>query len=558
MRTCETGREPAAGTLARECRVSVVTNAPVVRPDIQAVRHLQRIAGNTAVTGLLSGSADHRPRVVQRLRLDLPAGGSVGDRAATNHREAVMLVLDRLHELWAIENADYDAVYPRVAALPSGDVVTDHASLTTIQAALSRLDEPTLAAPVAAAQFGLSIGGAVGRGQPNDPADIAVLQDLLHGHWHLTNEAYNREHGTATSGAPLTETTLRETFAGLTKLKRTSAAGTGKAGWAPLIRSDEAGPMGPGGQDRLADRTFRFGDFLIFVPAGATASLTNKVHMFFSAGGVLDATSHIEHHGLRGAADPHDWILFGVQGSPGRAFTIGEAQVRQGLESVGRSADIASVRMSAHSRGNGSMAATLRNRLFSASLIDHVTVLDGSDFAASLTEGFRRSSVPPGKITADFVTTGPFPLRGVRSQGIDAAGIRALGYARLINDAVAIGRVGTLPPAIASKVGALPLPPRGSFSAVSPPPAGKINLNAFLHDPTHRVALRDLRSGERGVTDVGQLASLMESSPYAFVEWHNLLNINDESLPRNQWRSVSAGIYSHHLFVAEVADDLFS
>ncbi|MQA86284.1 MAG: hypothetical protein GEV03_17030 [Streptosporangiales bacterium] len=514
---------------------------------------LQSKAGNASVTRL----AGRLGGVVQRIRLDLPAGGSVGDPPATNHREGVMLTLDRLHEFWAIENANYDAVYPGVAALPPGGTVTDPTRLRTLQAALRRLEEPTLAAPVAAAQFGLNISGNVGRGQPNDPADIAALQDLLHVHWHLTNDAYNREHGAATSGGPLNETTLRETFAGITKLKRAAVAGTGKAGWTPLIRSDEAGPMGPGGQDRLADRTFSFGDFLIFVPTGATASLTNKVHVFFSAGGVIGADSHVEHHGLRGAADAHDWILFGVQGFPGMAFTISEDQVRQGLASVGRPAQIASVRMSAHSRGNGSMAATLRGRLFSPGLIDHVTVLDGSDFARSLTEGFRRSGVPPSKITADFVTTGPFPLRGVRSQGIDAAGIRALGYARLINDAVATGRVGTLPPAIASKVAALPLPPRGSFAASSPAPAGKINLNEFLRDPAHRAALRDLRGGERGVANVGQLASLMDSSPYAFVEWHNLLNINDESLPRSQWRSVSAGIYSHHLFVAEVGDDLF-
>ena len=204
------------------------------------------------------------------------------------------------------------------------------------------------------------------------------------------------------------------------------------------------------------------------------------------------------------------------------------------------------------------MAATLRRRLFSSSLIDHITVLDGSDFARSLIEGFRRTGVPPSKITADFVTTGAFPMRGVHSQGIDAAGIRALGYARLINDARATGRVAILPPAIDAKVAALPLPRRGAFSALTPAPAGRISLNEFLRDPSHRAALRDLRSGERGVANVGQLADEMNSSPYAFVEWNNLLNINDERLPRDEWRSVSPGIYSHHLFVAEVGEDLFA
>ncbi|MGE5829931.1 MAG: hypothetical protein ACM30G_16445, partial [Micromonosporaceae bacterium] len=269
--------------------------------------------------------------------------------------------------------------------------------------------------------------------------------------------------------------------------------------------------------------------------------------------------SHVEHHGLRGAAESHDWILVGVQGAPGQRFTVSESQVRDGLESVGRPARIDSVRMSAHSRGNGSMAETLRQQLFAVSLIDHITVLDGSDFFASLSSGFRQTGVPASRVDADFVTTGAFPRPGVvrASHGMDPAGVRAFGYARLITDAVATGRVGTPPAAVSAKVTALSLPPRGTFSAMNPPPAGKINFNAFLRDPANRAALAALRTGERGVANVGQLAGSEDTSPYAFVEWHNLLNINDETVPRDQWRSVPAGIYSHHLFVAEIAEDLF-
>src|SRR5262249_42623540 len=152
--------------------------------------------------------------------------------------------------------AAYDAVYPGVSALTPGATVTDRTVLTTVQAALRQLADPTLAAPVAAAQFNLPVGAGVGRGQPNHRADLAKLQDLLHVNWHLTNGAYNREHTAVTSGAPLNASTLKETFAGVTKLKRAFAAGTGKQGWSPLIRADEAGPPGPGGTDRLADRTF--------------------------------------------------------------------------------------------------------------------------------------------------------------------------------------------------------------------------------------------------------------------------------------------------------------
>jgi hypothetical protein len=290
------------------------------------------------------------------------------------------------------------------------------------------------------------------------------------------------------------------------------------------------------------------------VPSAAATALSNWVHVFFSAGGVLDANSHVEHHGLRAAAETGNWILFGVQGEPGKAFTISETQVKAGLESIGRPGQMAAVRLSAHSRGNGSMASTLQQVLFTPSLIDHVTVLDGSDFKKGLNAGFDRSKVPANRITADFVTTGEFDRKGVTSQGIDKLGIRALGYARLINDAVATGRVGTLPPGIASKVAALPLPARGSFSAADPVPSGKTGLNAFMR--SHKAALEALRTGEGQVANVGQLSRLVDNSPYAFVEWHNLLNINDEHAQRSEWRSVPPGIYSHHLFVAEVAGEV--
>jgi hypothetical protein len=96
----------------------------------------------------------------------------VGDPPATNHREAVMLVLDRMHVLWAIDNSAYNAVYPGVSALAPGAAVTSRR--------------------------------AVAAAQPNRRADLAKLQDLLHVNWHLTNEAYDREHTAVTSGARLT------------------------------------------------------------------------------------------------------------------------------------------------------------------------------------------------------------------------------------------------------------------------------------------------------------------------------------------------------------------
>ncbi|MFE7746604.1 hypothetical protein [Nocardia sp. NPDC057455] len=510
---------------------------------------LQRQAGNAAIAGLLASPRSTR---LQRARVDLPSGGGVGDAPATNHREGVLLVLDRMHVLWGIENPDYTAIYPAIAALGPGTAVTDPSHLTLLRNALNRTLEPVLPREVAAAQYGIQLGAAVGVGQPNHAADILVVQDLLHSRWHLTDDVYTTERAAAIgSGA------TPETFAGISRLKAATLAGTGKAGWAPLIRADESGPAGPGGTDRLGDRTYTSGEFLVFVPAGATVDLVNHVHVFFAAGGVIGGSSHIEHHGLRGAADVGNRILVGVRGEQGRAFTITLPQIIDALAGVGRPASVSDITMSAHSRGNAGLAATLRHRLIPASLIAHITILDGNDQAPTILAAIRASGVPLSKVTADIVTTGQFGTfpAGIRTRSMDPAAIRAIGYARLINDAQALGRISPFPPAIAAMAAALPLPARGTFTTASPAPSGKVDINAFSRDPAHTAALRALRRGERTVSNIGALAGSETTSAYAFIEWNDLLNLRLPNEPRSTWRSVTPGIYSHHLFVAEVAGE---
>jgi hypothetical protein len=464
-------------------------------------------------------------------------------------------VLDRMRVLWGIEEPDYAAIYPAVTALGPGTAVTDPSHLALLQRSLTRTLDTVLPREVAAAQYGVNLGAAVGTGQPNNAADVLMLQDLLHSRWHLTDDDYNTERAAATSARP-----TPQTIAGISRLKSATLAGTGKAGWAPLIRADESGPPGPGGNDRLADRTFTYGEFLVFVPAGATSSLTNHVHVFFSAGGVIGGGSHVEHHGLRGAANAGNQILIGVRGEQGRAFTISLQQIVDTLASTGRPATVSAITMSAHSRGNAGLAATLKHRLIPASLIDHITILDGNDQAPTILAGIQASGVPLSKVTADIVTTGQFGTfpAGIRTRSMDPAAIRAIGYARLINDAQALSRVSPFPPAIAALATALALPARGTFTTMDPAPGGKININAFSRDPTNAAALRALRAGERGAPNVGALAGSEETSAYAFVEWNDLLNLRNPNDPRSTWRSVSPGIYSHHLFVAEVAGETFT
>ena len=514
------------------------------------VQLLQRQAGNAAVARLLAG------RSVQRVLVTLPAGGSVGDKPATNQREGVMLVLDRLHVLWAMDNNDFDAVWPKASALGPGQELTDEEALKKLKAALARAEAPVLATEVAKAQFGVTLGAGIGLGQPNLKPDIITLQNILLARGLIAEPAFDAERKAVEEDKARTQATLPETFAGLSRLKMGFVAGTGRLGWRPLIHADEAGPpVGVAGNDKLADRTFQYEDFMVFVPLAAALSKTNNVHVFFSAGGVLGGTSHVEHHGLRGAAEGGDQILIGVQGAPGTSFTISTSQIVAALESVGRPAKVDSIRLSAHSRGNAGLAATLQQRLLRSPPIQHVTVLDGNDHAKRLLAGFKASRIPMSKVTADIVNTGKTPLPGAKALPMDSLCVRAIGYARLINDAVALGRVPALPPAIQAKVSALPLPPRGTFTSSPSPPAGKQSINVFC--AANKTALANLRTGEQTVNNVGALAGTETTSPYAFVEWHDLLNLRDSSQGRETWRSVTPGIYSHHLFVGEIAGDLF-
>jgi len=172
--------------------------------------------------------------------------------------------------------------------------------------------------------------------------------------------------------------------------------------------------------------------------------------------------------------------------------------------------------------------------------------------------GIRAGGVPLSKVTADIVTTGQFGTfpAGIRTRSMDPAAIRAIGYARLINDAQALGRVSPFPPAIAAMAAALRLPDRGTFTTESPAPSGKVNINAFSR--ANAAVLLALRAGERRVRKVGALAGLEEVSAYAFVEWNDLLNLRNPLTPRSTWRSVSPGIYSHHLFVSEVGGEVLT
>lgn len=148
--------------------------SPIRRDDTPThpLTWLQRRAGNVAVVALLA-PAKPSPPSLQRARVDLPSGGGVGDAPATNHREGVLLVLDRMHVLWGIDNTEYNSIYPSISALAPGAPVTNPVQLALLQRSLDRTLAPMLPSEVAAAQYGISLGSSVGRRAAECPGRCA-------------------------------------------------------------------------------------------------------------------------------------------------------------------------------------------------------------------------------------------------------------------------------------------------------------------------------------------------------------------------------------------------
>jgi hypothetical protein len=115
---------------------------------------------------------------------------------------------------------------------------------------------------------------------------------------------------------------------------------------------------------------------------------------------------------------------------------------------------------------------------------------------------------------------------------LDPGCMRAIGYTRLIRNAMITRPYLTIPPAIRSQL--LTLPDRGCF-VTSPTPTGcQVNLGAYCRaNPGLIGAILRQESGPDGLR--------------TFVDTHDLLRAGHPIHP---------AIYSHHLFVAEVAHEM--
>lgn len=287
----------------------------------------------------------------------------------------------------------------------------------------------------------------------------------------------------------------------------------------------------------------------IFVPSGAVPD-RNKVHIFFSPGGATQTGLRPDEvglnaamtHGFRGASDRTEWILISVPGRGGgrhgeaNAFnTIDTAGVQACLRAAGRTTTaIDALRFSSHSRGSRGLRETLNRHLIPAPVAERVVVFDAA--FSSLDRALAHSAIPGSRMVAlNVIDSGRLTVAGARNIQLGAGAMRAIGYSRIIQDARSTMPTLSIPPAISAQL--LALPARGLFTTASPAPAGMTNINDFAR--THAKAI--------------QTILLQENNPVTgmkpFIDNNNLIRLGVGNL-------FSSSIYSHHLFVAELAHEV--
>jgi hypothetical protein len=390
--------------------------------------------------------------------------------------------------------------------------------------------------------------------------------------------------------ATVPDSALGETFKAIADFK--AAVASGNAGWLP-VRAAEV----EFGGDRFAGQTttikarvpanhtrqknipFEMEEGIkisVFLPS-RLGSEENNVFLFFGPGeGTeespetpgLNATNV---HAIRAGADGTNWIVIGIPGQVADDVEIGwnafdNAAIAECLKYAGRVTTISKLRLCAHSRGIRGLTKTVVNRHIDLRLLDKVIVLDVPhlDLANNLP-----LVMPPGTRAPPIISYSQRPGVGART-ALNADGVRAIGFARLIQDRTDVPP----PPRVASLIAKIAdLPALGSFStgAVSGPTArGKTDIHRWIKD--HGPAIDQIARVDRAAEMEWDRffkargrplnRSRVESSPYFHVNTENLMRFFSRPLiDPGTGRPLDAGfpmdIYAHHLFVAEISWELF-
>lgn len=574
------------------------------RPSTAGLTRLQRLAGNRAVAAALetrrgpsNRAAIQRLRTVQREALQLRSGNNVTDtspRAVDNPREEVLPLLDRLHTLWSIDNDNYGNQHDKIVSLaantqvPQRDPGPPAWSFQPTLDALRRNREPTLSAPVIMHYMGgLTVAGSVGLGMNNAKDDVLAVQTRLNFLAPYPEFAGERAAVESAATPTIPDSMLTGTLAAITTFK--TGIASGNEGWLTVRASeDEYGGDKFAGQTASHTVTVHANHSAsrapsaetdeaiavsIFLPGGLTDK--NKVVLFFSPGDGTETApgqpggNATNVHALRSGADASPWILIGIPGfrSPTaeRGWnTFNTAAIQSCLARAGRPTRIDGLRLIAHSRGGRGLTKTVERRLIDIGSVDQVIMLDQPH--AGLAENLA-AATPKGKKPPPIIdyTQGA----GVKGAGttLNAESIRAIGFARLIRDRPDV----PAPAPAAALLGPImaDLPQRGQFTTATAPAAGKTNVHSWAARHTGGIAAvaaadeRAQRAWNAFLAAPGTpLPPSVATSPYFHVNTQNLMRffagpLIDPATGAPTAGGFSLGIYAHHLFVAEFANDFF-
>ncbi|HUV92286.1 MAG TPA: DUF4157 domain-containing protein, partial [Anaerolineales bacterium] len=529
--------------------------------------------------------------VIFREEIQLRSTNRVADttiRSQDNRREEVLRLLDRLHRLWAITNTNYANQFRYIHALPRGSQVPQTGrggwSFRLTMEAITRVREPLMARDVIMSFMqGISVTGSVGRRGNNNKADVLSVMDRLNFITPYSDWASERRVVAAAATPTVSESAFAHTLYEISRFKIGIASA--RLGWLPT-RASERQDEG----DRFAGQTT---SHTVTVQANHTGSNArraetretisvsiflssmlpaneNRVFLFFSPGDGTEVNPRAPGgnatnvHAMRSGADPAGWILIGIPGFrvPGirpdlgwNSFDI--AAIHSCLIRAGRPARIDRLRAAAHSRGGRGLTRTINRGFIPGSNFERVIFLDQPHGALL---GLRRG------VLVDYTKGGDTG----RGRIISALGSRAIGFARLIADRPDV----PAPAPARALIAALgPLPPRGSFTT-QPVPAGttgRINLHSWVGSRSHWSAIRAIgRADQAAQSEWFRFVrnpsrplnrSIVDQSPWFHVNVEDLMRffgrrlINSSGMPVA--RGFSLGIYAHHLFVAEISEELF-
>jgi Domain of unknown function (DUF4157) len=317
------------------------------------------------------------------------------------------------------------------------------------------------------------------------------------------------------------------------------------------VRADEEGKRLP---------TYYMDKFTVFVPEPILAAIKAggplgyvEVHIFFSAGEVQgEFGNDILTHGLRGAGGASDWILIGVPSDR----SINEKALKLLLQGVNVDQEVNKLRLTSHSRGGFNLVKSVGDgNLTIDDRLERVTLLDDDDNPSSgkddnsptvkpRSQVLVEKGVPAGKIFAYEVNVHKTQTAGVNYTSLPSDGMAAIGYVRLIQDAMVtqpdLSAKVAAKPGVATNLGRLKLPPLGDFTTKGV--AGKVNLQKFCTD--NKSAIDAILASQLG-GDSGLLT---------FINDNDVARFNNPA--RSKTMKWDQALSAHHFFVAEIAHEL--